>query len=536
MGVDTIKNGFIYIRDFWVNLSRPNKIKLIAIAAVVAIAIGVAVYLLTARSYTHLIDVTDPNEATSVTTALTESNIVYKTQGNGIWVDSRQYEQAYFQLVSTGIPQSGVNYSLITDTSFGQTESDKKRRSQLLQNELITNGLKRLEQVEDALVIINEPETSSFILRRDQKPPTASVMLALNPMKPLNAASIKGIESYIMGAVNGLTVENIQIIDQNGNKLNAGEPAGSVSEMVTTQLDVERRITDFLTEQTSPTLDKMYGTGNYTLNFNVRVDLEQSVTESETFEAPNADTGIVRRSTNSSETMTGTQNAAGAGLDPNAVAQTYQAGGETGNYESSNKVVDYELNRILTSIKAGPMKIRDISGAVVVDSKVAEDRSLPTDTTVLTTIIANATGIPTESIVAQFQPLEGIRIAQEEQDAIKAAVEAARRGELIRSIITYGSSALILIVLMVLAYLALTARERLERKALEMAQADLAAVDYMGPDVISGFEAFVGDDEHNPLDEDNVDSIRKHIEDFVRKDPESVANLLKVWLYEGEEY
>lgn len=536
MGIEALKNALQSVKDFWANLSKTNKVRLIMGLALVVIAAGVTIFILTNKTYRPLITVTNSEEATGVKTMLEEGGIPFRTSGYTILVEEKQYDQAYFNLLEAGIPKSGSNYEVLTSgMGFGQTDKDKDYNRRLFERDEIRDGLEQMEFIDRARVIITKPTSSSYVLQRDQKPPTASIILVLARNKQPSAANVKAVESYVMKSVEGLTAENISIIDSMGNQLNRGDQYGSVSELITTQLDVEQAITDRFKQELEPTFDKLVGMGNYGLNFNVSVSLEQNQTESESFEAPNNNKGILRSTTESSESQSGGTVDVGAGLDPNGVAAQYPTTGETSTYESTSRQVIYDINRILQRTTSGPMRLDNASVAVSIDSNIITDRNLNGETIAdqneISDMVSKATGIPVANVSVKYIAFEGNKMTAEQIEASRQAAEAKRFQELLTTAIIFGVSAILLVLLMVLAYRALTARERLEAQALALAQADLAAADFAGE---GGFEAFMSEGESNPLEEEAIDSIRKHIEDFIRKDPESVANLLKVWLYEEE--
>ncbi len=561
MGIDSIKNIFQSLTDFWTNLSKANKVKLVAGIVLAIAAIIAAFYFFTKRDFVPLVNVTDPIEATNLKNYLTEAGEPYKVQGNTIYVDKNRADQLWFELFAARANQGGTaNYDLITkNNSFGTTESDKSRLWIITLQERIQEGLKGLDLIESAHVNLTIPDNSSFTIKRDKKEPTASVILKLRPNVDLNPINIKAVENYVATSVEGLKPENVSITDSNMRPLNrTGQ--NTPGELASDQLDVEKRITEELTSKVQNILDPMYGAGNYRVVPDVRVDLRKQSSTSETFTPPLDQSGIVRTQEQFAEAQTGTNAAAGAGLDPNAVAPQYPAGTGTESYESTRNISNYEINRLVEELEAGPMTISALNIAVVVDSNLANIQLPVANPTTagapqaaananqpqtaplqyannpqdLAVLLAAAAGIPPENVTVQFQAFAGNMLNANEMELARQAEEAKQRQAFIMQAVIYGFIALFLVLVAILVYRALTARTRLEAEALAMAQADLS--NPMILDDSSAFDDLLGiEREPNPLDDEPEQDTTRNIIEFVMKDPEAAAQLLKVWLYEEDD-
>ncbi|MDR1446475.1 MAG: flagellar M-ring protein FliF, partial [Treponema sp.] len=86
--------------------------------------------------------------------------------------------------------------------------------------QMVTDHIKAIDDVDDANVTIVSPERELFAA--DQDPVTASVVLTPKPGSDIlgNRKKIEGIQKILKYAVQGLSDENIAIVDTNGNLLN----------------------------------------------------------------------------------------------------------------------------------------------------------------------------------------------------------------------------------------------------------------------------------------------------------------------------
>ena len=102
-----------------------------------------------------------------------------------------------------------------TVTDFERTVN--KRRAII---EEVRQHIKAIDDIDDASVVVNIPETTLF--SEDQKQVTASVIIYAKPGSDIttNRKKVEGIQKLLKFAVEGLKDENITIADSSGNVIN----------------------------------------------------------------------------------------------------------------------------------------------------------------------------------------------------------------------------------------------------------------------------------------------------------------------------
>src|SRR5690606_30148316 len=122
------------------------------------------------------------------------------------------------------------------------------------------------------------PKKSTFI--EDEKKPTASVFLDLDPGRRLEEKQIYGIGVLVASAVEGLNVEDVTIVDSRGNVLskNSRDPLISMS---ATQLDFKRGLEKKYESQVEDMLSRVVGEGSAVVRVYADLDFSR-VSETQT--------------------------------------------------------------------------------------------------------------------------------------------------------------------------------------------------------------------------------------------------------------
>lgn len=162
------------------------------------------------------------------------------------------------QLASEGYPRSGFNYDILFDnSSFGQT-SDEKRLLQVIQlQERLSQSIRFLEGVDDAVVTIAMPESDSFVIKSREIPVTASVIIKAKPGYTITARQANNIIHLVAKSVPGLKDENITIIDTNMNVLSRN--SNDDSQEVSSQFDLENLVEERVKKQIIDLLEPVFG-------------------------------------------------------------------------------------------------------------------------------------------------------------------------------------------------------------------------------------------------------------------------------------
>jgi len=387
-------NRFRYqLQAFFLNLSPSQKLLLIG-AISVALALIIVMLVWTGRpSYDILFADLSKKDAAEIIDKLKEKKIDFRLEEGGktILVPSGKVYELRLEFASMGLPEEGViGYEIFDKSNIGMTDFlQKLNYRRALEGEL-TRTIEEIDAVEKARVHIVIPETRLF--QEDQKQPTASVILKLNRARSLSPAKVNGIAHLVASSVEGLEAENVTIVDTRGRILSNNSNPDDLLTMSATQLDFRKKVEDYLTEKAQSMLDRVFGPGNAIVRVNAELDFNQV---KKTIEQYDPDNTVVRsEEINEQVTPSGNQaNGNGGG----AVAA-----------KSTNTITNYEINRTLQQVVESVGNIQHLSVAVLINNKKekventdgeTEIKSVPRDPqelTVVEDIVKRAVGFQEE--------------------------------------------------------------------------------------------------------------------------------------------
>ena len=112
-----------------------------------------------------------------------------------------------------------MGFEIFNTTRLGETEADRQLRYQwALQGEL-TRTIRQIGEIADARVHIVLPRRSLFV--QESQPASASVLLQLKPGRQLTRDQVRAIANLVASSVEGLTPDNVTIVDAKGTVLNS---------------------------------------------------------------------------------------------------------------------------------------------------------------------------------------------------------------------------------------------------------------------------------------------------------------------------
>ncbi len=303
-------------------------------------------------TYATLYSNLDESEAGEVAAYLTDHNIPYRLgdAGRTVSVPADQVYDTRITLASEGLPRSGtVGYSIFDQNNLGMTDfllNLNFRRA--LEGEL-TRTIMQLNEVQAARVHIVMPKDRLF--KQDQKQATASVVLKLEAGGGLSQRQLAGITHLVASSVEGLTVDNITIVDYDGNLLSSGRQADPVVGLSASQLEIQQQVERYLEGKAQTMLDDVLGGGKSVIRVAAELNFQQLQRTSETFDP---DRASIR-----SEEHVRTSNSSSDKVD--------EANESAEDGSSETVITNYELNKTVEHIIHAVGTIERLSIAVLVD-------------------------------------------------------------------------------------------------------------------------------------------------------------------------
>ncbi|MCT4702178.1 flagellar M-ring protein FliF [Enterobacteriaceae bacterium H20N1] len=386
----------------WLSRLRANpKIPLI-VAGAAAIAIIVALALWAKQPdykvlYSNLAD----QDGGAIVTQLTQMNIPYRYSDNGsaIEVPADKVYDLRLRLAQQGLPKGGaVGFELLDKEKFGISQfSEQVNYQRALEGEL-ARTIETLGPVKSARVHLAMPKPSLFV--REQKSPSASVTLNLQPGRAIDEGQVSAIVHMVSSAVAGLPPGNVTLVDQGGHLLTQSNTAGR--DLNDAQLKYSADVESRYQRRIESILGPIVGTGNVHAQVTAQIDFANKEQTEEQYR-PNADpsqTAIRSRQLNQSEQVNGRNPGGVPGAlsnqpappnnapittpaQPNQAnagqAQSASTSAQTGSSNTQrDETTNYEVDRTIRHTKLNVGDVQRLSVAVVVNYRqLADGKPLP---------------------------------------------------------------------------------------------------------------------------------------------------------------
>lgn len=345
--------------------------------------------------YRTLFDNINASDSALVIEQLEKDNVPYKILNEStIRVPKDFVYKERITMAALGIPKSSkVGFELFDKQDFGETDfAQKIKYLRALEGEL-AKTIGSLTPIQDAKVHIALPKDTVFVEKATM--PTVSVVLDINPNMKLSNRQIMGIKNLIAASVTKLTVENVQIVNQDGESLGNKTDDGFESDLVTAQIkyknDYERAYEKKIENVLAPILG---GVKKVVAKVSIDFDFEQQNTVSEFYDPES----VIRSEQSSEEIKEGAKEKEIGGV-PGAISNIGPVQGidndkKSEKYEKSTSTINYEISKKVTNIKSEFAKIKRITASVVVDGKYRQKK--------------DESGSPLEE--NEYIPLEGSEI------------------------------------------------------------------------------------------------------------------------------
>lgn len=523
------------ILEAWNKLSLNQKV-LFAGAALLVVAAIVILSSGTAATYEVLYSELDAKTASQVTTKLDEYKIGYQLQegqeGTTILVSSEQKNSTRLKLAGDNLPQSESGFELFQTTNFGETESDKKVKYQMaLQGEL-ARTIQGLDKVKAAKVNLAIPEPTLFSEKEEKA--KASVVVNIKNGQTLTSKEVQAIVNLIANSVNGLSKENVAIVDQNGTLLSDNLPTEEMgsTEQIQKQMLMKKEFEREKQQAIQSMLDRTLGSDNAVVRVNAELNFNAKQEKSERY-YNDEDGSHIRSESATKESGSTTPGSTGTpGTDTNVPIYTEAGTGGATSSDKSSKTTNYEVSKTETDTKyaQGDVKYDHFTVSVIVNNKAIKDVNLgATDaekTDKIRSMVATTCGLIETNQGQKVVLKDSISVAF--MDFVpEAEPETSTSMEWVNKVLDSKLIPLILVLLAltVIAVVWLLSRKKAAKQADEVPTSFEAEIDE---------ELRIEDifDMTLTPEEREKQKIKEEIDKLVDSEPESAAHVLKTWLAE----
>ena len=544
------------LRELWNRYESKRKYFIIGAIIVLVLAFaGISFWYGSKPDYVPLYTNLETKDAGDVVNSLKEAGVPYELledkKGATILVPATQVHDLRLDLATAGLPRGNKGFELFDDSKLGVTEfQNKVNYLQALQGEL-TRTIEHLGSVDKARVHIVLPEDSLY--KKNEKPATASILLMLKPETKLTTPEVKGIVNLVSHSVQGLSPENITIVDEAGNILNksdddALEKENAYNLRALHQIEMTKKVRDHIQQNVQTMLDKTLGEGNAFVRVSVELDFDDKKIDRQTFTPVVDESGIIRSQQDISESYNGQSNIPGgpAGVTGNVPGYVAEDRNANAEYERKESTRNYEINEENQKIIASPGSIRRLTVAVLVNDEITELQQEG-----LLRAVSSAAGINEDrGDTISVEPMP-FNTDLQDQKAAEARQEQLRKD---RILYTEIAAMILLAALLLGGFLMYRWKKRKEREAEleakreaerlareEEEKARRAEEEKRLAEVQAQAEQRAKDVEENIIPEENLTEEEKRqraekqaILKFIDEKPADVAMLIKTWLSEDE--
>ena len=351
----------------------------IIIGAAVASIIGFLLFLVLFTSdpkgsseegYQVLFEQLTPQDAAQVVAQLEKDKIPYKIpRDNVIEVPKEVVYKERITIASMGIPKEGhVGFELFDKQEFGATNFDQEVKFRRALEGELARSIDSLAPVEKSSVSLALPKETLFV--SEAVAPSASVMVQLYADRKLTAKQIRGIKKLVASAVPKLTVENVTLINSEGESLGDNDADAMMGELSQMQQQYKTREEKKQEEKVVNVLSPFIGGKDRVVaKVTIEYDFSEQSSTSEKYDPEN----VVRSEQTLEEKRDG-QTPPQVGGVPGAVSnigpvEGLNAQGAGEKYEKTQGTTNYEISKTVSTTKMEFARIKRITAAVVVDGK-----------------------------------------------------------------------------------------------------------------------------------------------------------------------
>jgi len=362
---------------------KQNITLMVAVAGIIALLYGLWMWGQT-PDYRVLYGNLSDRDGGAIIESLQQMNVPYKfAEGGGaLLVPANHVHEVRLRLASQGLPKSTLaGFEVMENQKFGTSQFlEQVNYQRALEGEL-ARSVQTLAAVQSARVHLAIPKPSVFV--KEQKLPSASVVLGIHPGRALDAGQVSGIVHLIASSVSNMPAENVTVVDQSGALLST-TTKDSKQPLDATQLQYVRQIEQDYIQRVEAIIAPLIGAQNVRAQVTADIDFSQIEQAAEIFKPnQNKEVSAVRsQQILESNNSTG-KNAAGVPgalsnqppqpatapivTPPDAIANASNGGSDAQMRKEST--VNFEVDRTISYTKLPVGSIKRLSVAVVLNNR-----------------------------------------------------------------------------------------------------------------------------------------------------------------------
>lgn len=305
-------------------------------------------------------------DAAAIVDQLNASGVEYELAAGGttVMVPNSQLYDTRLSVASAGLPaNSDAGYALLDGMSMTSSEFQQQVTYQRALEGELAKTISAMGGVQGASVKLAIPQDSVFVA--EKAAPTASVFIETAAGSGLTTANVQAITNLVSASIEGMTPENVAVIDSNGMVLSSVGGDSSTLMQSGQVSDYEQRVA----ANVQAMLDRVVGVGNAVVSVSAELDYDKTARTTETFTsdpsvAPLSESSTIEDYTGGAATSTGV-------LGPDNISVPSDGTGDSGEYSKESIVRNNAVNKVTETLESAPGNVRRQSVSVVVSDEAA---------------------------------------------------------------------------------------------------------------------------------------------------------------------
>ena len=221
---EKIKSVVTTVKTKWTDASKMAKILVISIPIVVIAIIIVLCIILnnTGKNTAVLFSGLSNSEAGEIASAIQALDgapeVTVNAKGDVI-VPAERADSIRMQMWAQGYPKSTTNYDIWDNgVDLWSTDMDKREIKRQQLETRLGSTISSMDKIQAATVNLTLPETSNYVISTEKGDSQCAVFLQLrSDAEPLTNAEVRAIYRGVTTSVEGLTNENVSVMDSKMN-------------------------------------------------------------------------------------------------------------------------------------------------------------------------------------------------------------------------------------------------------------------------------------------------------------------------------
>mgnify|MGYP004604515181 CR=1 FL=1 len=412
---EKLKSVVTTVKTKWTDASKMAKILIISIPVVViAIIIVLCVMLNSNKSTAVLFSGLSTSESGEIAAAIQElgvTDVTVNTDGD-IIVPADKADSLRMQMWAQGYPKTTINYDIWNNgVDLWSTDTDKREIKRQQLEARLGATIASMDKIQSATANITLPEVSNYALSDNKGESQCAVFIQLkSDAEPLTNEEVRAIYRGVTTSVEGLTKENVSIMDSKLNSYEWIDPEldkpdedentdKSGVDIARKRLEFEKEFVQVLKDGLGDMFTKMYGEDGFAFNVSARLNYDSRNTESTQYTpADGTDHGVKDHEDKVAWGGALDENGDIVGVTPNADLSpdypTYTGLEDGQNYYYNKEEIQYSVSNVKETVTKDGYSIDSLSVGLVVN----QTNMTQGERDALQAIVANAAGTTTDLV------------------------------------------------------------------------------------------------------------------------------------------